>query len=474
MKARSVSGTGVRMAGAAVLCALAVTAGAQAPRSPTPATVDGPLSVVEVARGLDHPWGLAFLPDGRMLVTERAGQLLLIERDGKARRPVSGVPRVRTGGQGGLLGIALSPTFAKDRLVYLSFSEAGVGGAGTAVARGTLNDAALANVEVIWRQSPRASGPNHWGSRLVFARDGTLFVTTGDRYSERERAQDVSTTLGKVIRINPDGSIPKDNPFVGRANAKPEIWSYGHRNLQGAALHPATGQLWTLEHGARGGDELNHPEAGKNYGWPVITYGVDYSGVRIGEGTAKAGHGTAGLLLGSGHCAVGRDVLHGRRVCRVEGPAFRRLAAAGRAGAPAARRRQGGRRGALFAERRAGARRRAGPGRVPVPAHRRGRREAAAGHAEVTPLTRPPAPSPRKRGEGWGEGSDFHFEQRERQRLAVRVERERGRDAAVQRVLAHELQRGQLRQLVAADVALHDAAQMLRTASTVTRSASSA
>lgn len=277
---------------------LAMHAFAQAPQSPTPPTVDGPLKVVELASGFDHPWGLAFLPDGRMLVTERSGKLLLVGPDGGSRRPVSGVPRVRTGGQAGLLGIALSPTFAQDRLVYLSFSEPGAGGSGTAVARGKLsdtssrgtpNDAALSNVEVIWRQSPKVGGSNHWGSRLVFARDGTLFVTTGDRYSERERAQDLTTTLGKVVRINPDGSIPKGNPFAGRGDAKPEIWSYGHRNLQGAALHSVTGQLWTLEHGARGGDELNHPEAGRNYGWPVITYGVDYSGLRIGEGTAKPG-----------------------------------------------------------------------------------------------------------------------------------------------------------------------------------------
>lgn len=262
---------------------------AQAPRSPTPATIDGPLAVTEVARGFEHPWGLAFLPDGRMLVTERPGRLVLLEADGKSRRTVAGVPAVRAGGQGGLLGIALSPNFAQDRFVYLSFSEAGEGGAGTAVARGRFTGTALENTEVIWRQVPKVGGANHWGSRLVFARDGTLFVTTGDRYGERERAQDLATTIGKVVRINADGSVPKDNPFVGRAGARPEIWSYGHRNLQGAALHPQTGQLWTVEHGARGGDELNFPRAGRNYGWPVITYGVDYSGLKIGEGTAKAG-----------------------------------------------------------------------------------------------------------------------------------------------------------------------------------------
>ena len=285
------NGISGRMRGAlaAVALSLATTTYAQAPRSPTPATVDGPLVVAEVARGFEHPWGLAFLPDGRMLVTERPGRLVLVEADGKARRTLPGVPSVRAGGQGGLLGIALSPNFTQDRLVYLSFSEAGEGGAGTAVARGRFTGTALENTEIIWRQVPKVGGSNHWGSRLVFARDGTLFVTTGDRYSERARAQDVATTLGKVIRINADGSIPRDNPFVGRAGARPEIWSYGHRNLQGAALHPATGQLWTIEHGARGGDELNRPQAGRNYGWPIITYGVDYSGFRIGEGTAKEG-----------------------------------------------------------------------------------------------------------------------------------------------------------------------------------------
>jgi glucose/arabinose dehydrogenase len=218
-----------------------------------------------------------------MLVTERSGQLLLVEKDGKSRRPVSGVPKVRTGGQGGLLGIALSPNFAKDRLVYLSFSEPGDGGAGTAVAGGVLNDTALSGVEVIWRQSPKVGGGNHWGSRLVFARDGTLFVTTGDRYSERERAQDVSTTLGKVIRINPDGSIPKDNPFVGRAGARGEIFSYGHRNGFGLRFHPVTGELWQMEIGPMGGDEINILKPGANYGWPLVSQGRNYSGTLVSE-----------------------------------------------------------------------------------------------------------------------------------------------------------------------------------------------
>ena len=269
---------------------LPALASAQAPRSPTPAVIDAPLRVTELAKGLDHPWGLAFLPDGRMLVTERPGRLQLFDRNGNSPRSIGGLPKIHTGGQAGLLGIAVSPTFAQDRLVYLSFAESGDGGAGTAVARGQLGESALENVQVIWRQTPKVGGGNnHWGSRLVFARDGTLFITTGDRYGQKDRAQDFTSTLGKVVRVNPDGSIPQDNPFVKRDGARPDIWSIGHRNLQGAALNPGTGALWTLEHGARGGDEINIPQAGKNYGWPVITYGIDYSGLKIGEGTAKAG-----------------------------------------------------------------------------------------------------------------------------------------------------------------------------------------
>jgi aldose sugar dehydrogenase len=268
---------------------VATSALAQAPRSPTPKPVEAPIRATTVAKGLEHPWGLAFLPDGRMLVTERPGRIRLVERDGRLSEPLGGVPKVFASGQGGLLDVTLSPNFASDRLVYLSYSEPGEGGAGTAVARGRLGARALENVQVIWRQAPKVSGPNHWGSRLLFARDGTLFVTTGDRFNYREQAQDLSGTLGKVIRINADGSIPRDNPFVGRDGARPEIWSYGHRNVQAAALQPETDQLWTIEHGARGGDELNHPQPGRNYGWPVITYGVDYSGAKIGEGTAKKG-----------------------------------------------------------------------------------------------------------------------------------------------------------------------------------------
>jgi glucose/arabinose dehydrogenase len=293
-QSQSIGARGSARSAIAVL-ALAAMAGAgnlvsaQAPRSPQPAAIDAPIRATAVASGLEHPWGLAFLPDGRMLVTERPGRLRIVGKDGQPSKPLAGVPTPYVAGQGGLLDVAVSPTFAKDRLVYLSYAEPGEGGAGTAVARGRLTDAALEDVQVIWRQVPKVGGPNHWGSRLVFARDGTLFVTTGDRYGQRDRAQDLSTTIGKIVRINPDGSVPQDNPFVKRSGARPEIWSYGHRNIQAAALQPRTDQLWTVEHGARGGDELNRPQAGKNYGWPVITYGVDYSGLSIGEGTARPG-----------------------------------------------------------------------------------------------------------------------------------------------------------------------------------------
>jgi aldose sugar dehydrogenase len=262
---------------------------ADAPRSPTPASQRNVFDVSTVAKGIEHGWGLALLPDGRMLVTERAGRMRFIGVDGKLSPPLRGLPPIAVLGQGGLLDVTLSPDFASDRLVYFSFAEAGDGGVGTAVARARLTDTALENVHVIWRQQPKVDGPNHFGSRIVFRGDGTMFITMGDRYSHRPKVQDLGTTIGKIVRINPDGSVPSDNPFAERKGARPEIWSYGHRNVQAAAMQPGTRELWTVEHGARGGDELNNPQAGRNYGWPVITYGVDYSGEKIGEGTAKPG-----------------------------------------------------------------------------------------------------------------------------------------------------------------------------------------
>lgn len=241
-----------------------------------------------LAEDLENPWGLAFLPDGRMLVTERPGRLRIVAADGTLSPPVEGVPRVFARGQGGLLDVALDPAFGENGLVYLSYAEPGPSGGGTAVARARLDGNRLKDLKVIFQQMPKRNAGQHFGSRLVFARDGTLYITTGDRGS-RDQAQDLGVHLGKLIRINSDGSVPEDNPFVGTDDARREIWSYGHRNMQGAALHPDTGEIWTIEHGARGGDELNAPQAGKNYGWPVIAYGIDYSGAALGEGTEKPG-----------------------------------------------------------------------------------------------------------------------------------------------------------------------------------------
>jgi glucose/arabinose dehydrogenase len=263
------------------------SAAAQSQRSPQPKPVDGELQATPVAKGLEHPWSIEFMPNGSMLVSERPGRLRVVSVDGRVSQPLAGMPKVFASGQGGLLDVALSPSFAQDRTIYFSYAEPGEVGAGTAVARGRLGEGQVEAVQVIWRQVPKVQGNNHFGSRLVFGRDGNLFVTVGERFNYRDQAQNLANTLGKIIRIQPDGAIPKDNPFVGRDGVKAEIWSYGHRNVQAAALHPETGQLWTVEHGARGGDELNRPQAGKNYGWPVITYGVDYSGAKIGEGTSK-------------------------------------------------------------------------------------------------------------------------------------------------------------------------------------------
>ncbi len=247
------------------------------------------LKVVTVASGLEHPWGLQFLPDGRMLVTERPGRLRYVSPSGQLSEPLAGLPAVAARGQGGLLDVRLDPSFATNRLIYLSYSEPDGRDAGTAVLRARLGERGLDNVRVIFRQLPKVGGGNHFGSRLVFSYDGQyLFITMGER-GRSEDAQDLSRLMGRVVRIRPDGSIPEDNPFVGRANARPETWSYGHRNPQGATLHPDTGELWTVEHGAMGGDEVNTPKPGRNYGWPVITYGVNYDGRKIGEGTAKDG-----------------------------------------------------------------------------------------------------------------------------------------------------------------------------------------
>lgn len=281
----------------AFLLAAAIVSSASAKaditRAPAPA-VSPPITVEVVARGLAHPWALQFLPDGRMLVTERPGRLKIVGRDGRIGEPVTGVPAVLAQNQGGLLDLALAPDFASSGMLFLSYSEPRSNGVnGTAVARARLVEegarARLDELRVIFRQEPGGGGGLHFGSRIAIARDGHLFVTLGDRYHGRDFAQDLSRHWGKVVRIAADGSAPKDNPFAGRQDARPEIWSYGHRNAQSAAIHPDTGALWTIEHGAQGGDEINIPRAGRNYGWPVITYGRDYSGAKIGEGPSRTG-----------------------------------------------------------------------------------------------------------------------------------------------------------------------------------------
>lgn len=258
-------------------------------RAPRLAT-DSRFQVVTVARGLESPWGLAFLPDGRMLVTERPGRMRIVTAAGAVSPPLQGVPKVETGGQMGLFGLALDPQFARDRLVYFAYSEPQPGGSTLAVARARLADGAtpaLRDLQVIFRAQPVREDSANIGGRLVFGRDGTLFVTVGDRFSAKAMAQRLDNDLGKVVRINPDGGVPRDNPFIGRPGAKGEIWSLGHRNSESAAINPWSGKLWSVEHGARGGDEVNVIEPGRNYGWPVISYGEDYSGKPIGAGVSR-------------------------------------------------------------------------------------------------------------------------------------------------------------------------------------------
>lgn len=249
------------------------------------------INVATLTEGLNHPWGIAILPDRTMLVTEKPGRLRLVAADGTKGEPISGVPEVDARNQGGLLDVALHPQFEQNRLIYLSFSEPDENGTNsTAVARAKLSadGRSLSDVQVIFSQRPKEASTMHYGSRLIFDRQGRLYVTLGERSEEqfRTQAQDLNSHLGKVVRINEDGSVPQDNPFVNRSGALPEIWSYGHRNIQGAALNPDTGALWTIEHGPLGGDEVNIPQAGKNYGWPVVSHGVNYDGTPVGSGQA--------------------------------------------------------------------------------------------------------------------------------------------------------------------------------------------
>lgn len=276
---------GARLAGGAALLNLSSrTTGARAQP-----TIPPHPELHEVVVGLERPWAIAFLPDGRRLITERPGRIRVLSAAGVLGEPLPGLPPIAQGGQGGLLDVVPSPDFARDQTIFLAFSQPADRGSRTAVARARLDSSALSDVRVVFAQRPSVESSHHFGARLVFGLDGNLFVTLGDRYSGAARAQDLGSHLGKIVRIRPDGSAPPDNPFVGQSDALPEIWSLGHRNVQGAVLHPETGQLWTHEHGAQGGDELNRVDAGLNYGWPIITHGVDYSGAKIGIGTQMTG-----------------------------------------------------------------------------------------------------------------------------------------------------------------------------------------
>ncbi|MFT4178032.1 MAG: PQQ-dependent sugar dehydrogenase [Thermomonas sp.] len=282
-----------------IALSLALNACAQSTSQPAAATSPaqqvqtqaGQMQVQAIASGLEHPWAVALLPEGGFLVTERPGRLRRIAADGTVSAPIAGVPAVFAEGQGGLLDVVLDPDYAANKRIWLSFAEPGEGNtAGTAVATATLGDAALLDVRVIYRQAPKLEGGNHFGSRIAFDGKGHVFISQGER-NQRAMAQDLSVLQGKLVRLNMDGSIPTDNPFYARSSARNEIFSYGHRNMQGMAVDPRTGKLWQSEHGPRGGDEINLPQAGRNYGWPIITHGINYSGLKIpeAEGEAKAG-----------------------------------------------------------------------------------------------------------------------------------------------------------------------------------------
>ena len=291
MKAPVLWVTGTLAVATALMASSLIATTTRGANGPFPSSA-GPLEVQTVAGGLVHPWALAFLPGGRLLVTERPGRMRIVSRGGELSPPLKNVPAVWASGQGGLLDVATDAAFAQNRTIYFCYAERAGGGGRTAVARARLSDDGaprLDAVRVIFRQQGPLSGGNHYGCRIAQGRDGNLFVTLGEHFSHRDEAQNLGSHLGKIVRITPDGAPPPDNPFIGRDGAKPEIWSYGHRNEQGLAINPATGVLWEIEHGPRGGDEVNIIGKGRNYGWPVIGYGIDYSGAKIHHSTSKPG-----------------------------------------------------------------------------------------------------------------------------------------------------------------------------------------
>ena len=275
--------------GLLLLAALCATSACAAPEETIVESQEHRFVARTFAQGLEHPWGLAFLPDGSMLVTERPGRLRRIDTEGEVSDPLDGVPAVYAHRQGGLLDVAVHPDFEENGWIYLSFAAGDGRSAGTEVARARLEGAALVELQVIFRALPKSGGGLHYGSRLCFAPDRTLFITLGERYTEMQKAQDPTNHLGSIVRLHDDGSVPADNPFADGARGAPEVFTYGHRNVQGIAVHPSTGELWAHEHGPMGGDEINLLRAGANYGWPLVTFGKDYSGATISDRTAAPG-----------------------------------------------------------------------------------------------------------------------------------------------------------------------------------------
>jgi glucose/arabinose dehydrogenase len=297
---RSIQEMGTRVRILIVAVAVAIYARATAGVAPEP--VRGPppppqpakviktgYKVTEIAKGLDHPWSMAFLPDGSMLVTERVGRLRLIQGGLLRPEPIGGVPAVHTGSQAGLFDIVLHPTFAQNNIVYLTYAAGTKGANGTQVARARFDGSTLQDLRVIFKAMPLKDTDNHYGGRMAFLPDGTFVLTIGEGFEYREKAQDLTSDLGKIVRLNDDGSVPPDNPFVGQASARPEIYTWGHRNEQGLVFDEQSGRLYETEHGPRGGDELNIIVARRNYGWPVITYGMDYSGAYVSPYTQRPG-----------------------------------------------------------------------------------------------------------------------------------------------------------------------------------------
>jgi glucose/arabinose dehydrogenase len=282
---------------AAIAAAICATAMAEAPEPvrglpppPQPAKVIRTgYKVTEIAKGLDHPWSMAFLPDGSILVTERVGRLRVIKNGSLQPEPVGGVPEVHTGSQAGLFDIVLHPNFAQNNIVYLTYAAGTTAANGTQVARAHFDGSKLQDLHVIFKAMPLKDTDNHYGGRMAFLPDGTFALTIGEGFEYREKAQDLTSDLGKIVRLNEDGSVPQDNPFVGRPSVRPEIYTWGHRNEQGLIFDVPSGRLYETEHGPRGGDELNIIVAGRNYGWPVITYGMDYSGAYVSPYTKRPG-----------------------------------------------------------------------------------------------------------------------------------------------------------------------------------------